>query len=69
MPTVDKCHELETKQAVLDTRLNAINERLGELLLEMQLLKSIMQKFGTILLLAAVFGDKSVEIVAQLLAK
>lgn len=67
MPTNEECTNLKVAQASLDKRVDAIAERLDEVLDEVKNMRAWATKWGTILLLVTILGKDAGPILAKLL--
>lgn len=67
MPTQEECTEIKITQAQQDAKLNAVHRRLDEVLSEVKELKQWLAKFGTLMVLLAMFGEKAVPILSKLI--
>lgn len=66
MPTQEECTEIKITQAQQDAKLNAVHRRLDEVLAEVQSLKQWLAKFGTLIVLLAMFGEKAMPVVVKI---
>lgn len=67
MPTEKECSELKVAQASIDSRVDAIGERLDEVLEELRSIKQWAAKYGTICFLLLIAGDKALPVITKML--
>ena len=68
MPSQEECTNLKVAQATLDRRVEAISERLDEVLDEVKAIRAWLMKWGTILLLVIVLGKDAIPTITKVLA-
>ena len=67
MPTHEECTNLKVAQASVDKRVDAIAERLDEVLEEVKSIRAWATKWGTVLMLVVVLGKDAGPIISKLL--
>lgn len=67
MPTPEDCTNLKVAQVSLDKRVDAISERLDEVLEEIKAMRSWATKWGTALLLIVILGKDAAPILTKIL--
>lgn len=67
MPSHEECHSIKLDHVKVVGRVDAISERLDEVLEEVKAIKQWFVKYGTIAFIFAVAGDKAVPIVLKIL--
>ena len=68
MPTPEECTNMKVAQVSLDKRVDAIAERLDEVLEEVRSMRSWATKWGTILMLLTIIGKDALPIIGKVLA-
>jgi hypothetical protein len=66
VPTQEQCTQLSVKQAQHEARIEAISERLDELLEEVKGLRKWLSTYGTVVLIIAILGERAVPIVTKI---
>lgn len=67
MPSPDECSNIKITQAETNARVNAIAERLDEVLEEVKDFKQWLQRYGTACFFIILLGDKAIPIVTKML--
>jgi hypothetical protein len=65
MPTSEECTNLKVAHASLDKRVDAIAERLDEVLDEIKAIRAWASKWGTALMLVALLGKDAIPILSK----
>lgn len=66
MPTPEDCTNLKIAQVSIDKRVDAIAERLDEVLEEIRQVRAWAAKWGTILMLVVILGKDALPIVTKI---
>lgn len=66
MPTPEDCTNLKIAQVSIDKRVDAIAERLDEVLEEIKQVRAWAAKWGTILMLVVILGKDALPIVTKI---
>lgn len=66
MPTPEECTNLKVAHASLDKRVDAISERLDEVLDEIKAMRAWASKWGTALLFVALLGKDAIPVLSKI---
>jgi len=67
MPTPEECTNLKIAQVSIDKRVDAIAERLDEVLEEVKGIRAWATKWGTALILIVILGKDALPVISKLL--
>lgn len=67
MPTVEECTNMKIAQAKTEARMEAISDRLDEVLREIQEAKKWAATYGSVGVFIILLGDKAIPIIMAIL--